>query len=227
MNVNVRKEEYTVLGDFILTSYSRDLVTISTRFPKLGTAFKDEFVAKLNFVKALESGLVLKENQKEATSSLYQEAGELNGELNFVSSYFKDAGLNTALVTDLKNDLFNHNIEGALLKIEGLKQYIVAHLVALVEEGMEEHFPDKLTDHKVSLTAKNNAQNALINDHKELINANVAHYDALYSFIASIAEKGKLVFKGTVYQDEYTISKVMKRMRAPGRKDDNSSAPRS
>lgn len=220
MNLNVRKEEYTVLGDFIFTSYNRDLATISARFPKLGTAYKDNFVAKLEFVKQLESGLVLKESQISTTASLYAVASELNGELNFVSSYFKDAGLNAALVTNLKNDLFSHNIEGALLKIEDLKQYVVAHLAALVDEGMAADFPDKLADYKLNLNAKNNDQNAIINNHKELINANIEHYKALYEFISNIAEKGKLVFKGTVYEDEYTISKIMKRMRAPERKSE-------
>ena len=32
--------------------------------------------------------------------------------------------------------------------------------------------------------------------------------------IRQIINKGKLVFKGTVYQDEYTTSKVIQRMRA-------------
>jgi hypothetical protein len=221
MNVNVRKEEYAVLGDFVMASYARDLDVIKVRFPKFGDVFKENFEAKLNFVKALESGLVLREDQKEATASLYTEAGKLNDELNFVSSYFKDAGLNSSLVSALKQDLFDHNIEGALLKIEGLRQYIVAHLDALVVEGMDSHFPDELEHHRTSLSEKNNLQNEKINQHKELIDANRAHYDALYALIVSVAEKGKLVFKGTVFQDEYTISKVMKRMRAPGKKQDN------
>lgn len=227
MNSNVKKEEYTTLGDFILTSYSRDMGAISARFPKLGAAYKDAFVAKLDFVKGLESGIVIKENQKAATTSLEIEAGELNNELNFVSSYFEDAGLNTALVTELKNDLFKDNIEGAVLKIEGLKQYITAHLTALVEEGMDEHFPDKLADHKVSLSNKNKSQNDFMNDHKKLIASNIEHYNALYDYIASIAKKGKLVFKGSVYQDEYTISMIVKRMRAPERKKDDGSTPTS
>ncbi len=227
MNSNVKKEEYTTLGDFILTSYSRDMDVISARFPKLGAAYKDAFVSKLDFVKGLESGLVVKESQKEATISLNIEAGELNDELNFVSSYFEDAGLNTALVTEVKNDLFNDNIEGAVLKIEGLKQYIIAHLDVLIEEGMDGHFPDKLADHKLSLSNKNKAQNDFMNNHKEIIAANVAHYDALYDFISAIAKKGKLVFKGKVFQDEYTISMIVKRMRAPGKKKDDGSTPTS
>lgn len=224
MNLNVRKEEYTVLGDFIFTSYNRDLGAISTRFPKLGGGFKDEFVAKLAFVKALESDLVLTDSQKNATASLYNEASELNDELNFVSAYFKDAGLNSSLVSDLKADLFSSNIEGALLKIEGLKQFITVHLTDLVAEGMDAHFVDKLADHKNSLTEKNNLQNEVMNQHKELINANSEHYDKLYEFISNVSNKGKLVFKKTVFEDEYTISKVLKRMRA-AKKNDEGGAP--
>ena len=40
-------------------------------------------------------------------------------------------------------------------------------------------------------------------------------YKKLYEFISTIAEKGKLVFKGTVIEDEYNITKLVNRMRAP------------
>ena len=45
MNANVRIEEVTALGDFVLTSYARDFDAIKSKFIKLDDAFKDGFVA--------------------------------------------------------------------------------------------------------------------------------------------------------------------------------------
>ena len=223
MNANVRIEEVTALGDFVLTSYTRDFDAIKSKFIKLDAAFKDGFVAKLAFVKTLESSLVLTEAQKNVTATLYAEANRLNVELNFLSSYFKDAQLNSGIISDLKVDLNNGNIEGAILKIEGLKQFVTTNQSLLVEQGMAADYTTVLDDYKVDLEKKNNTQNDILNHRKELTDKNSRHYDELLKMIKQIINKGKLVFKGTVYEDEYITTKVIQRMRAAKRKKDESS----
>ena len=114
-SVKVRKEEYTPLGDFIRTSFVRDQAAIAVRFPKMNAAYLTAFTAKLTEVKILESGLVLTEQQKNATASLYAEADVVNEDLNFLNSYLKRAKLNTTEVSKLKKDLTVNDIEGAVL----------------------------------------------------------------------------------------------------------------
>ena len=63
-----------------------------------------------------------------------------------------------------------------------------------------------------------------MNNLKQLTEANTVHYNALYAFISKIATKGKLVFKNTVTQDEYTISKSISRMRAARLKGNDKNA---
>jgi hypothetical protein len=218
MNANVKIEEVAPYGDFVLTSYARDFDAIKAKFPKMDNAFRDGFIAKLDFVKELESSLVLTESQKAVTESLYAEAKRLNTDLNFLSAYFADASLNTAIVTGLKNDLLNRNIEGAILKIESVKQFVASNQAALIAQGMDANFADVLTDYKVSLTQKNNEQNELINNRKQLTDANQVHYDELLKMIKKIVRNGKLVFKGSVTQDEYTTGKIVQRMRAAKKK---------
>ena len=75
-------------------------------------------------------------------------------------------------------------------------------------------FATVLDNYKVSMTTKNTTQNAIMNSRKELTDANITQYDALLKMIRTICSKGKLVFKDTVYEDEYVMSKVVKRMRA-------------
>ena len=220
MKTRVRKEEYTALGDFILPSFVRDQSAIVAMFPKFDNVFLSAFTTKLAFVKQLESGLVMTEEQKNATISLYETATDLNNKLTVLNSYMADAGLSTNAVTILKKDLFKHNIEGAILKIEALKQYVTSNQIALEAEGMSNGFTATLDDYKVQLETKNGLQNQYMNNLKQLTETNSIHYDTLYGFISKIAAKGKLVFKNTVTQDEYTITKSVSRMRAAKVKDE-------
>lgn len=210
----VRKEEYTTLGDFIRTSFVRDQVAILVRFSKMNATFATAFTAKLTEVKTLESGLVLTEQQKNATASLYAEADIVNEDLNFLISYLKRAKLNTTEVSKLKRDLSTGNIEGAVLQMESVKQYVVANSAVLTAEGMAAGFVAAFDAHKLSLTQKNALQNSVMNARKTLTDANVDKYDALYDYIVDIADAGKLVFAKSIVKDEYNVSKILKRMRA-------------
>ena len=195
-------------------SFVRDQSAILVRYPKLNAAFLTGFTAKLTEVKVLESGLVLTEQQKNATTSLYAEAAIVNNELNFLSSYLKELKLDTKEVSKLKNDLVTNDIEGAVLRMESVKQYIVANSTALIAEGMATGFVAAFDAQKVSLTQKNTLQNNVMNSRKLLTDANSDKYDALYAFIAKIVGAGKLVFNKSVIKDEYNITKIVGRMRA-------------
>jgi hypothetical protein len=41
-------------------------------------------------------------------------------------------------------------------------------------------------------------------------------YKALYRFISTIAAAGKVMYKGKVKEDEYTITRILGRMRSSG-----------
>ncbi|MEO8515562.1 MAG: hypothetical protein ABI426_02400 [Flavobacterium sp.] len=222
--MRVRKEEYTSLGDFIKNSFDRDQLTIMMRFPKLNETFLAEFTAQLEEVKVLESGLVLTQEQKSVTMSLYNEAEILNKELNFVKSYISHAGLNTEIIVALKEELVKSNIEGAVLKVESLKQFITTHLPTLVNEGMNATFPNILDAHKISMSEKNAAQNQFMNSRKALTDANKVKYQALYRYILKISEAGRLVFDGTIQKDEYSLTKTIGRMRSAKQNEANKAA---
>lgn len=213
MNLRVRKEEYAPLADFLRVSFVRDQEALLVRFPKMDAAFLADFDAKVAVIKSLESGLVLTEEQKNATVSLYEEAARLNSELNFLSRYSKDAGLNSTAVSDLKETLRKNNIEGAILKITSVKQFVEAHTAVLQEEGMPADFAATLEQHIASLSKKNTLQNELMNTRKKLTETNKVHYDALYKMMVKISNAGKLVFNTGAVKDEYVISKVTSRMR--------------
>ena len=211
----IRIEEYAPLGDFLMTSFVRDQSAIEVRFPKLNVAYLGAFQNKLALVKALEGSLKLTEDQKMATVSLYGEADVVNKELNFLSFYFKDLGFSTAPITQLKKSLTRSNIEGALLEMKALVDFVIAKQPLLEVEGMDAGYPAVLEAHRVSMAAKNALQNSVLNARKTLVDANMEEYKALYSFISSVAKKGKLIFDGTVIEDEYNVTRIVSRMRAP------------
>jgi hypothetical protein len=210
----IRIEEYVPLADIILSNYNRDFVAITARYPKLNDAFKTAFKTKLEAIKAQEKSIVIKEQKAAITASLYQESDALIEELLFVKDYIHDAGLNNNIVTKLIHDLRSHNIEGACDKIETLKQFIVANQAPIVEEGMAPEFPHKLEDHKASLAQKNKDQKITADSGVVLTGNNNSNYTDLYNDIVKISDKGKRVFKNTLFEDQYIISKILKSMRS-------------
>ena len=186
----------------MLPSFRRDIAVFKERFPKFDSAFLASFNDKNELVKELESSIIITEKQKNATAQLYAEATALNNKLSFLKENFQDADLNTSIVTNLKNDLFSHNIEGAVLKIESLKQYITANQTILEEEGMASNFAAQLATHKTSFELKNKDQSEYMKQLKTLTDDNEAHYDELYKYITKVAGKGKLLFKDSRIKEE-------------------------
>ena len=167
MGFSVRSEEYAPLGDFLRVSFVRDQAAIEVRFKKLDAVYLAAFDDQLAIVKKLEGTLKLTEEQKKATAELYAEADVVNKDLNFLSSYFKDAGLPTAAISSLKKSLKSVNIEGALLEMKDLRQYVVANQVALVDEGMDAGYELELKGHIDSMEALNTLQNSVLNTRKQ------------------------------------------------------------
>jgi hypothetical protein len=213
MALSIKLEEYSALGDFIKASFINGQAQFTARFPKLDAAFLTEFEAKLQEIKTLESTLVITTEQKAATTQLYAEAALLNKELNFLSLYMKEANLSTTAVSALKKDLTSGNIEGALLKLESVKQYVTAHQTELEAEGMANNFTTTLAQYKSKLMQNNALQNNYMNNRKQITEQNSAKYKELYGYIAKIAKAGKLIFDGTTKKDEYVVNKLVNRMR--------------
>lgn len=210
-----RFEEYAPLGDFLMTSFVRDQAAFAVRFVKLDAAYLTAFGAKLTEVKKLEGTLKFTEDQKKATELLYLEANMVGKELNFLKDYFIDAGLSTDAIVALKRSLSTGNIEGAALQMKDLKDYIIANSTILIEQGMDAGYAAQLETHRESMAAKNALQNSVLDSRKKLVDASKGVYKALLGYVTNISGKGKLLFKGTVIEDEYNMTRLMCRMRAP------------
>lgn len=212
-SVKLRIEEYFPAGSFLKTSFVRDRAQLLVRFSEFTPEYEAEYSAQLLVVKLLEQALVLTEEQKEVTASLYVAAASLNNELNFVSFYFKRAKLDSRVLSKVKRDLAKRNIEGACLKLAGLVQYVKEKHLVLESKGMSTGFAAELEAAAGDLETKNEKQNKIMNNRKQLHKDNSGEYVLLYGYVSTIAAAGKVMYKGHVKADEYTITKLISRMR--------------
>lgn len=93
-------------------------------------------------------------------------------------------------------------------------QYVREHTAAMEEQGLPLNYTEVLTKKKETLSGLNGLQNEYINARIKLTEANKGEYVALYNFISAVAEAGKIYFDGQKEQDEYTIAKLISRMRS-------------
>lgn len=211
--VKLRMEEYVPTGIFLRTSFVRDRAELAVRFSEFTAEFEAEFVAQLTKVSKLEQTLKLTKEQKLITISLYEQADVLNNDLNFLSFYFKRAGLDSDILSQIKSNLKRRNIEGACYKIEGLIQYVADNESILVSKGMEVGYANTLQIVKESLVEKNATQNEIMDIKGQLHEDNSKEYKKLYEYIATIVTAGKIMYSSVGKVDEYTIAKLISRMR--------------
>lgn len=212
----LKVEEYVPAATFLKTSFVRDREELSSRFSEFTPDYLAGFETQLAKVTGLEQTLTLTEEQKGLTASLYEASSIVNKDLNFLSFYFERAGLDKAIVTAVKKDLTSRNVEGASLKLVGLIQFITEKSALLESKGMNAGFPAELDAARVNLTTKNELQNKVMDIKKQLYKDNKVEYDKLYEYISVIAKAGKIMYDGMSKKDEYTVTKLISRMRGGG-----------
>jgi hypothetical protein len=212
--LTIKKEEFTPLAEIVLNIFTRDFDKINARYAKLNNDFKNKYADKILAAQTQQKKLVLTEQQKATTQSLYDETAQLVEELIFVVDYFDDANIDSAIVKKIIHDLRVHNVEGATEKLETMRQVIVANQPVLVDEGMAADFPAKIADHIISLDDKNKQQK-LISDSGEVVTGtNNINYEDLYKDTVNITQKARKVFKNTLFEEQYVISKIISSMRS-------------
>jgi len=210
-------EEYVPAALFLHTSFKRDREELFGRFSIYTPDYLVGFEKQIEKVKNVEKAIVLTTEQKEATNNLYVKADAVNVEFNFLSRYFKKAKLDTKEITLAKKDLNSRNIEGATFKISGIIQLIVANKDVLVSKGMAADYVNKLQDENDFLTNTNVLQNDIKINIGKLYTANKTEYDKLYEYISEITADGKVMYARTNTAKEYTISKIIERLRSPNK----------
>lgn len=216
MSTKLRIEEYLPTGAFLETSFSRDRSELEANFSEFTPGYLADFQNQLAIVSRLEDSLVLTQEQKGVTQSLYIAKDAMNKELNILSFHFKRAKLDTKAISKAKKDLSAGNVEGANLKLKAIIQMIDSKTEDLESKGMKTGYSIKLATRNKDLLDKNVLQNKLMDARGQLSEDNSAVYKMLYKYISTIAQAGKIIYDGQGKRDEYVISKLVSRMRSGG-----------
>jgi len=215
VSLKMRNEEYAVAGRFLEPSFKRDRKKLEQLSNEFDEQYEDGFVTQIDRVEEMEQGLGLTQDQKDATASLYQKTDEMDKEMNSLSFRFGKVGLDVKPITKVKKQLHNGNVEGACKGIESLVQLADDRSADLVAKGMNKDYPLELKAKNKKLRELNGMQNVLMNQGKGVTFNEKTEYEALFAYIQNICRAGKIVFDGTITEDEYTITRLIKRMRAP------------
>lgn len=213
-NSTLNYEEYPAIGDALITSFNRDQSELAEHYKMMNADFVTEFQNAIDAVRATASVLAKTEELKSVTKQLYGLADEANKKLLFLLDYVKDAGLESASISGIRSKLTTRNIEGAVYDLREVLPYLESHKAELDAGNMPKEFLDYFPPILPQMEAWNAEQIAIVSNRKSLVEANKVLFENAYSYISKVSNNGKKVFKDTVKKDDYTISKLLTKVRA-------------
>ncbi len=213
MPSKIKIEEYVPVGQFLFASFSRDREELVTRFSEFSPEYLNGFEQQIKFIKQLEQSIQLSDEQKKTMYALFITADMLGSDLDFLSFYFKRAALDSSLISKIKKNLRQRNIEMVLQELRKLVDYVAEHQKVLESKGMEGDYPKKLKSEITELDSKNTKHSAITENKIQLFKNNSQAYDKLCSYITTVAKAGKLFYDGIEKTDDYKVWKILGRLR--------------
>lgn len=215
-NSTLNYEEYPAIGDALVASFSRDQAELAGHYKMMTEDYLTEFRDAIDAVRGTASVLAKTEELKSVTKKLYTMADEVKEKLRFLVDYVRDAGLDSVSVSGIRINLGRRNIEGAVRDLRQVLPYLESHRTELEAGDMPEKFLDYFAPILPQLEALNAEQIGIVSNRKSLVEANKALFEKAYSYISKVSNNGKKVFKDSVKKDDYTIAKLIAKVRAEG-----------
>lgn len=212
-NATLNYEDYPAVGDALIASFTRDQAEFLVHYKTMDSAYITEFENAINAVRETASVLAKTEERKGVTKQLYDLADEMNRKLLFLVDYSEDAGLETATLSAIRTKLTKRNIEGAIKDLRSVLPYLQSHQSELETGDMPDAFLDYFPPLLPQMEAWNAEQISILSTRKALVEANAALFENAYSYISKISNRGKKIFKKTIRKDDYTISKLLSKVR--------------
>jgi len=223
MNHSMRIEEITVVGDFTMTSYTRDFDDFKDFSDDYGATFQANFTQKLTDAKAVVSTRFHTAEISSITDLLYGDMRSLRPKLRRLAKYAKMA--KNLLTVSLKN-FGIQQVRAQLKRMDTEKLYqalkelfenidVPDNKAALLTKGFKTTEYTALSDLKTKIYDENQSQNALENDRALAVQENNALFKELKEIILDIQETGKTLYLDTdeARTHEYTMTKMLNRIR--------------
>ncbi|MFY0481385.1 hypothetical protein ACI6PS_02170 [Flavobacterium sp. PLA-1-15] len=226
MNYRLKDDELITAATFITNDLVNDRAEIEVLFPEINKKYETDFIAQTATVKKLDSKYAKTKQQTAASQKLYNHSDGIHKQLNVLSLKCKRAGVQTGLITTIKKKLHNLDMEGAHQDLLNLAKFVKDNIEVLGPVGVQNDFPDAITDEAEKLLFLNGVQNSLITQGEKLTEANQKEYKKLRKMISYIMNAGRLTFEDK-RRKHYTMSDLVQRMRSfnQGKKDDDNDTP--
>lgn len=210
-NTQLKQEDYAAIADFMLQSFERDKAEFLKHYKAMDDAFLADFKAANQALKTAPSVMTRVKQQQSVTLSLHHLLDETKRNVIFLNDYAKRAKLDVASLTKVVKQAVSRNAEGVVKTLRDALPYYEEHKREIT--NMPEGFLDSIKEQVAQIEALNADQDKSMNVKKSVTGANKTHYKNLYNYMAEVAKAGKLIYKGTPKVDEYTIQKVLSRVR--------------
>jgi len=220
-NNNLNYEEYPAVGDALIASFNRDQSELAEHYKMMDGDFGMAFQNAIDDVRKTASVLAKTEALKSVTRQLYGLADEVNKKLLFLLDYVRDAGLESAAISEIRIKLTTRNIEGAVYGLREVLPYLDEHKAALNAGDMPKDFLGYFPPILPQLETWNAEQIGIISNRKSLVEANKSLFETAYRYISKVSNNGKKVFKDSVKKDDYTLRKLIAKVRAAEHGEDN------
>ncbi|MDO4881672.1 MAG: hypothetical protein Q3983_10355, partial [Capnocytophaga sp.] len=207
----LKREDYPALGNIVLVSLKRDIKDFTKEYKTINEEFIKELEDKVNNLKKMVSYNVLQSNQKSHTKILYEKANILKDRASLLKQYAIKAKLDTSLIAKNIKNINAKNIEGVVQSFRDIIHYYSQNKEKLT--AMPDNFLEDLTEKNNEIEKLNIEQKHLMSSSKGTVQNNKKVYDELYTMIKEVISVGKIIYKNSVKKEEYTMSKILDKLR--------------
>lgn len=216
----INQAEYPMVGNAIYQSMNENLDNFKTHFSVIDENYAKEFKNAITDVQGVHAASTGMNEQTSVTKLLTAKQTELVDTLKFVKDYAFLGGVDEKPLKEPLKALRSGDTE------EGVKATLsaLAYYTSQKEKmtSMPAGFLEKVKPLADEVERLNNEQNAAMNFRASLTKENRAKYDALDEYISTVCRLGKRLFKGTPKENEFTVSKILSRIRVAPRKEGDS-----
>ncbi|WP_435524285.1 hypothetical protein [Chryseobacterium indoltheticum] len=220
-NNNLNYEDYPAIGDALIASLSNDQSEFLVHYKTMDSDFIIGFQSSIDAVRQASSVLAKTQELKNVTKQLYSLADEANKKLLFLLDYADDSGLETKGISAIRSKFSNRNIEGGIKDLRAILPYLQDHKTELEAGDMPNQFLEYFPGILPTMETLNAEQIRVISARKSLVETNGALFENAYGYISKVSNRGKKVFRKTMKKDDYTISKLLSKVRAETKNKEN------
>lgn len=215
-SLKMRQAEYPLVGMAVKDSFKRDQTEFAKHYKTMDASYLTLFETSLAQVQAVHAASTGLAEQKEVSAKVYLLEEDLLRRTTFLKDYAADAAQDTTPAADTAKALRRGDTEAAVKALRQAATHYTPDIAAM--QDMPQDFLTQISADTAELERMNNEQNTAMNFRPGLTEENRAKYDTLDACIAKVSNAGKRIFRGTAKADEYTISKILTRIRAAERK---------